>query len=1068
MDKHRISFTGVETGWHNALPLGNGRMGAMVYYRGGKLCIALNHYDCYYHVLSQYASKDAAPAEHTAVFRDPARREKTYEEMRGIVDRARRQPGYERSHYLRTLNPQQADRPVYGGGSYPQGGEVRLALSEKADWKDTVLELCVEEGKVRFSAGQGGCRAEAEVWADPDRDGILIQLSQSAAGLWESGSIWRQEARGQGGYIYENGSAGEAITQTCLFRPDGEPACTEPFVQETALYIPGSSGDGRMPEEWQDIGGNTHRQAGKERRVCVLTASVQPGRGGAVELAEQLWECREDSGIRHREQWQGFWRSSVSLPDRYLETLWHLYVYLMECGSGAGGRHSEQACGLSGLWDIRRPCMWGSMWYWDVNIQTAFYGSFASNHMEQVKVFCDAFLSYREEAFRFAERIYGERGWALDYPHPLYNCIQPWCGLFLWQYYAYTKDTEFLREKAYPAFCEMLDFYRRITVLDESGIRHIEYDICPEQGPVTKDSTITTAAVKQLAVYALRAAGILGRPEEEREEIARLIRQMPDYAKTKDGSRWKDSPLVQDDIFLRHPSVLMPVFPAEEVHMESRTEVRETAENTIRYAAENTEAGTFGFEWIAAAAARMGAGESALRILYEKGLDLMTHSNGLGYEESERFINYCHLTKPANYLPVMCEEAGGTAAVINMLLLQEIDGVIHVFPAVPDGDDRYAGTKTEYYHDDHCVSAKYGPWKDVSFEGMLAPGGFEVSAQMRDGRTVWIRIKCRIPGNVRIAVPESLIREAESHAGLHAGITPDSGMYGKAVQYGGDGRCTDSGQRGRGGKMYEAAMEAGEELSLGVRVPETLQETGGQNGKTGVLVHRAARTHRRTFIGEDRDTQFYKAVDSMVCPYGYAEGLYYGMTPYVFDFTGEQGKDYDDVYEKQIIEAGRAVLCAGGPRPVGAEIYTSDRGYGFLASDGSGGQAKDQENDQEKKQENSRETGWGIVRRPGPDSMRRDFAEGMGEAVFGVELPAGKYDILVVSGDEEEPSVTDISIPQCGVCLSGEEMDAGEYQCRIIPVMHREDGILKIGLSTEKGRKWKMNAVFINKQYMLL
>ena len=134
---------------------------------------------------------------------------------------------------------------------------------------------------------------------------------------------------------------------------------------------------------------------------------------------------------------------SVCLPDSYLETLWHLYVYLIECGSGAGSSHSEQACGLSGLWDIRRPCMWGSMWYWDVNIQTAFYGSFGSNHMEQVKVFCDAFLSYREEAFDFAERVYGEKGWALDYPHPLYNCIQPWCGLFLWQYYAYTRIRSF-------------------------------------------------------------------------------------------------------------------------------------------------------------------------------------------------------------------------------------------------------------------------------------------------------------------------------------------------------------------------------------------------------------------------------------------------------------------------------------------------------------------------------------------------------------------------------------------------------------------------------------------------
>lgn len=164
MKKHRICFTGVETGWYNALPLGNGRMGAMVYYRDGKLSIALNHYDCYYHVLSQYASQYTARPEDTAgAFHDPARREKTYEELRRIVDRARRQPEYERSHYLRTLNPEQTGRPVYGGGSYPQGGEVHLALSEKADRKETILELCVEEAKARFSAGKDGCLAEAEI-----------------------------------------------------------------------------------------------------------------------------------------------------------------------------------------------------------------------------------------------------------------------------------------------------------------------------------------------------------------------------------------------------------------------------------------------------------------------------------------------------------------------------------------------------------------------------------------------------------------------------------------------------------------------------------------------------------------------------------------------------------------------------------------------------------------------------------------------------------------------------------------------------------------------------------------
>lgn len=112
-------------------------------------------------------------------------------------------------------------------------------------------------------------------------------------------------------------------------------------------------------------------------------------------------------------------------------------------------------------------------------------------------------------------------------------------------------------------------------------------------------------------------------------------------------------------------------------------------------------------------------------------------------------------------------------------------------------------------------------------------------------------------------------------------------------------------------------MEAGEELVLGTHQPEEAREFKQCGDYPAVQVHRAARTRRRTYIGEDRDTQFYKAVDSMVCPYGYGESLHYGMTPYVFDFTGDPGKDYNDVYEKQIIEAGRAVLYAGGPRTRG-------------------------------------------------------------------------------------------------------------------------------------------------------
>ncbi len=1003
---HKISFQNVETFWHNALPVGNGKIGAMVYYSEGKLRIALNHYDCYYHIL--YREKKEG------TFDDPARREKTFPEIKALVDEARKQPDFDRSHYTRTLNPAaDTGRPVYGGSSYPQGGEAVLSFSEKVDMEHSSLDLSVEEAKIRFTAGTGKYRVGAEIWAAPETDAVMVSLTQTEAGLWENTDLWRQEGRGQEAYVYEKKHDPECLRMWCRFAEDGQDSGG--YVQETAVYIgTGEEAEVGSKIRWSgadetdaisDAGGI---QLPKGRERLTVTVSLLPGEGCARRAAKELYNNSAAQENAHREKWKNFWKSSVNLPDRYLETLWHLYVYLMGCSIREGGKYPEQACGLSGLWDIRRPCMWGSMWYWDVNIQTAFYGTFASNHTEQAKVFCNTFLSYREDAREFAERIYGKKGWALDYPHPLYNCIQPWCALFLWKYYEYTGDEAFLREKAYPAFLEILDFYREISEKDGDGIRHIRYDICPEQGPVAEDTVITTAALKQLAADALRAAEILDRPEREKEQIGELLSGMPEYARTADQKRWKDSASVQDHVFLRHPSVLMPVFPAGEVHAGSPEQLRETAENAIRYAAENTEVGTFGSEWIAAAAARMGAGESAVRILCEKGLDLMTHTNGLGYEESERFINYCHLTKPANYLPVMCEFSGGVTEVINLLLLQEIDGVIHVFPAIPDGKDRYAAQKTQYAADGRYLSEKYGPWQECSFEGLLAPGGFEVSAGMREGRTAWIRVHCTADATLRIWLPEEI-----------------------------------------GGRVFSGEMHAGETVCFGEAEPSGANAQKDEENYAGdenpeVLVHHAAHTHRRIFLGENEDTEFYKAVDAFVCPYGYADQLHYPMTPYVFDFTNDRAKQYDDVYEKQIVEAERAILSAGGPRPVGAESYSAGRGYGFAA-----GMPR-------------------IVGRDLPDSMRKDFAEGTEETAFAVELPAGRYDLLVISGDEEESSLTHLAVPECGISLRGSRRRPGRYQCRTVPVVHERDGALEIVFHTDPGEKWKVNAIFINKIYSRL
>lgn len=971
--KHQISFRDVETGWDNALPLGNGKMGASIYYKDRSLYVALNHYDCYYQILQQYAKDD-----------EPLDSELSYAEMRMLTDSARKEPDYERSHYIRTLNPGvDQKRPQYEGSSHPQGGELVITFSEKVDIRHTFLSLSIEEARVTFRAGTGNNQIEAYIYVSRQQDGVVLNLRQIAEGLWESAKISRQMSRGKEGYSYEDRQTSEMISMLCRFRPKGESEHTIPFAQETAFYLPGALANGSLKSEGNEFS---------------LVGSICPGEGKAQDTARMLWKKRDSDQRVHWLEWKKFWKSTVMLPDSYLETLWHLYVYLLECCSGKGSIHSEQACGLSGLWDIRKPCMWGSLWYWDVNIQSSFYGTFASNHMELAKVFCDGFLSYEEKIKAFAKRFYKEAGWALDYPHPLYQCIQPWCALFLWQYYAYTGDEVFLGERAYPVFCEIIRFYRKIGRVDEEGIRHIDYDICPEQGPVTRDSTITTASLKQLIVYAAKAAKILKRPEKELQELGQLLSEMPEYAITKDGLRWKDSTLAADDVFLRHPSVLMPVFPAKEVHMESSVEQRNLAENTIRYAAENTEPGTFGPTWIASAAARMGSGESAVRILYEKGLDFMTHSNGLGYEESERFINYCHLTKPANYLPVMCEFSGSVTETINLMLLQEMDGVLHVFPALPDGCDRYAVPKTEYAPDDARLSKTYGPWKDCAFEGMLAPGGFEVSAQMQKGKITWISIFSKKGGELKLWLPQELSGE-------------------------------------------KAASVCFKDMKSGDRIDFGKKETTQVRPIPEVLMHQAAQTHRRTFIGENKDTAFYKAIDAFVCPYGFADTLYYPMTPYVFDFTDLKDKDYDGVYEPQLLQAGRSIQLAGGPRPISAVGYLADRGYGFMTDDG-----------------------IALKDRRKPDILRRDFVQGETPVEFGVELPAGKYDLLVISGDEEEPSYTELAVTSSGIYAQGEELSAGAYQYKALPLIHSRDGILKLSVNTKPNSKWKINAIFINKR----
>jgi len=162
------------------------------------------------------------------------------------------------------------------------------------------------------------------------------------------------------------------------------------------------------------------------------------------------------------------------------------------------------------------------------------------------------------------------------------------------------------------------------------------------------------------------------------------------------------------------------------------------------------------------------------------------------------------------------------------------------------------------------------------------------------------------------------------------------------------------------------------------------------------------------------------------------------QTMYKFDFTNCNDKIYSEILPRQTACAEPRPLKFMGFTKIGDENikFTDFQGYGF-------------------------EGDVRIALRDGPDGLRRDFAEGCGDAEFVIEAPRGQYELFVVSGDENEDSMTVLRAvnglaPKCDITKKG------EYQCKTVPVIIDEGESIRLKISTEAGYSWKINYIILN------
>lgn len=1036
---HKVVYENAPSGWNEALPLGNGYFGGMVYFEDNTLTLAMNHYEVYYKKLSRYSQKARSSAG-----RDFSKQSgKTFEELKRLTEDRYRDP--ERESYFSyreslgySWNETRYGKPSGGSTHYPTG-EIRLMPASKlADPERYTLQLDVEQASVGLRIANGADTLETRTIVTQGGDFFVTEIGQSDPSLLEAAHLTLPVRRYQSMTASYHQLDDTTFYYTGSFYPDGEDKEQfGPFTFLVMTKLVGAKGDAAIEREGITI---RFRDAGS--RVVMLTTVVTEERTGELLATARadLDQAAADIGgltARHREHWASFWsRSAVTLPDKMVEDLWYVNLYAIACSSGKGGRMFEQACGLNGLWDIKQPTKWGSMWYWDVNIQAAFWPLYTANHLEVAEAFHEALLTYTASAEKMAKQFYGLDGIAGDYPHVLYLSIWPWCAQFCWHYYQYSMDTDFLREKAYPLFRSIARFFEGYLQYDaDKGHYSVFPDISPEQGPLTRNSTITLATVKYLLTFSIEASELLGEDETDRNRWAVLLEKLAPYPTGISGTYGDvilDSEWAPVDLHLRHPSLIMPIYPIGEIDKNSGEAWRRRAENTLRYAEEHTETGVFQFGWLSCAASRLGKGNTAIRLLYELGIDLSLRSNGLFAEETERWVNYCNITNEPLYYPHMMEASGEMVAAAGEMLLQSYDGVIHVFPAIPDGEpepERSIGMKKE----DASVKLRpYAKWDDCEFKGLLAVGAFEVSAVRREGRTVRVTLKS-------LAGREAVVRNPFGPDAAATVVRTDDGSS-AAVDYRTEGgRIAFATETGGEYVIVPQSASAEAALATGIAASPALADSG-----VYPRIHEA-HTSRRVFLGKNRDTDHLRLLDHFT--FDYYSGNYRESRTAVYrlDFGPalDRAKAYVRALPKQFHMDG--VLGQDFRRLTNETAFTRFRGLGWERTDG-----------------------LIAAEREGPDELRCDFVGGSEEGTLLLELPKGRYDVLLVSGDAESPSWTEAEIDGQGVWKSERALKAGEFAADILPVAQRKDGYVRIRFRGRDGLQWRINALVVNKNYTYL